>query len=226
MYIDIDKLVFLIESGLTIGDISIELSISKSTVKRRMSEFGLKSNTFLIKRENIDCLNCNTSFNACISENRKFCSNSCSAMFNNKLRGKIEFYKKYNDLPSLKNNCFCVIQIKSKSKFCSRGCYEIDRRNLRYKLVEDGIASSKICKNYLIEKYGEKCMECGWNKINEHSMRVPIEIEHIDGNSENNNLGNLKLLCPNCHSLTPTYKALNVGNGRKKRMDRYYKDKK
>ena len=40
---------------------------------------------------------------------------------------------------------------------------------------------------------------------------------YIDGHSENNSLPNLKLLCPNCHSLTPTYGFLNKGNGRKKR---------
>ena len=42
-------------------------------------------------------------------------------------------------------------------------------------------------------------------------------MEHIDGNSENNNIENLELLCPNCHSLTPTFGALNKGKGRKNR---------
>lgn len=41
-----------------------------------------------------------------------------------------------------------------------------------------------------------------------------MELEHIDGNSENNDLSNLTLLCPNCHSLTSTYKGRNIGNGR------------
>jgi len=64
-------------------------------------------------------------------------------------------------------------------------------------------------------------MECGWDKRNPLSNKIPIELEHIDGNSENNMLENLKLLCPNCHSLTPTYKALNTGNGRAFRRERY-----
>ena len=80
---------------------------------------------------------------------------------------------------------------------------------------------SRQYKNYLIHKHGEKCMECGWCEINLLSGKVPIELEHIDGNSENNSLNNLKLLCPNHHSLTPTYKALNKGNGRHARMVRY-----
>lgn len=76
-------------------------------------------------------------------------------------------------------------------------------------------------KSYLIEKYGNKCMDCGWCEVNKTSNKIPIELEHIDGNSENNILDNLKLLCPNCHSLTSTYRALNKGNGRHKRMERY-----
>jgi hypothetical protein len=65
-------------------------------------------------------------------------------------------------------------------------------------------------------------MICGWNEINPKSGKVPIELEHSDGNSANNNLKNLKLLCPNHHSLTPTYKGLNKGNGRANRMKRYH----
>jgi 5-methylcytosine-specific restriction endonuclease McrA len=65
-------------------------------------------------------------------------------------------------------------------------------------------------------------MECGWDKINPITNNVPIELEHIDGDSTNNSLENLKLLCPNCHSLTPTFGALNKGNGRwsKRKLNR------
>ena len=50
-------------------------------------------------------------------------------------------------------------------------------------------------------------------------------IDHIDGNSENNNLSNLRVICPNCDSLTPTYKGLNKGNGRAYRRERYKEGK-
>jgi 5-methylcytosine-specific restriction endonuclease McrA len=60
-------------------------------------------------------------------------------------------------------------------------------------------------------------MDCGWCEINPITNKVPIQLEHIDGNSENNSLDNLKILCPNCHSLTPTFGALNKGNGRELR---------
>jgi hypothetical protein len=68
-------------------------------------------------------------------------------------------------------------------------------------------------------------MECGWDKINPVSKKCPIELEHIDGNSENNDLINLKLLYPNCHSLTSTYKNLNRGNGIHEKMIRYKEGK-
>ena len=70
---------------------------------------------------------------------------------------------------------------------------------------------------YMREKFDNKCSRCGWSKINPITGKVPLEIEHIDGNYLNNNESNLDLICPCCHSLTPTYKGLNRGNGRKER---------
>lgn len=62
-------------------------------------------------------------------------------------------------------------------------------------------------------------MECGWRERNKITGNVPIQLEHVDGNSNNHSLNNLKLLCPNCHSLTPTFGNLNNGNGRMKRKE-------
>jgi 5-methylcytosine-specific restriction endonuclease McrA len=60
-------------------------------------------------------------------------------------------------------------------------------------------------------------MECGWEKIHPITLKVPVELHHIDGDSKNNKLDNLILLCPSCHSLTPSFRGLNRGNGRKNR---------
>jgi hypothetical protein len=46
-------------------------------------------------------------------------------------------------------------------------------------------------------------------------------MDHIDGNSENNHLSNLRLVCGNCDMLLPTYKSKNKGNGRAYRRERY-----
>jgi len=49
---------------------------------------------------------------------------------------------------------------------------------------------------------------------------IPVQLEHKDGNSDNNHLSNLEILCASCHSLTPTFGALNKGNGRAQRRDK------
>jgi len=62
-------------------------------------------------------------------------------------------------------------------------------------------------------------MKCSWEEINPTTGLVPIQLDHIDGDSDNNNLKNLRLLCPNCHSLTPTFGRLNENSSRSKRKE-------
>lgn len=72
-------------------------------------------------------------------------------------------------------------------------------------------------RRYFFEKYNNKCARCGWSNINPYTNRIPLEIDHIDGNALNNREENLILLCPNCHSLTPGHKGANRGKGRRDR---------
>ena len=72
-------------------------------------------------------------------------------------------------------------------------------------------------RRFLFEKNGNSCEQCGWSRVNPTSGLVPLTVEHVDGNATNTVESNLKLLCPNCHSLTPTYGNLNKGRGRKGR---------
>lgn len=71
-------------------------------------------------------------------------------------------------------------------------------------------------RNYLFEKYDNKCSKCGWSEVNQFTGRIPLEVEHIDGDYKNNRPENLTLLCPNCHSLTEHYRGANRGSGRRK----------
>lgn len=54
---------------------------------------------------------------------------------------------------------------------------------------------------------------------------IPLELHHIDGNRQNNNLSNLKLLCPNCHTLTDNYRGKKKKTN-KKRIYKYRSRKK
>ncbi len=120
---------------------------------------------------------------------------------------------------------YCGETLQKKGKYCNNVC----QANHRYESYISDWKAGKVSglkgkyqisnhiRRYLFIKYGNKCSKCGWNMINPYTKVVPLEIEHLDGNYLNNNEDNLVLLCPNCHSLTATYKGANKGKGRKDR---------
>lgn len=142
-------------------------------------------------------------------------------------------YNGHNDNKRKIKNYHCLwcgdkLTKKSK-KYCSNQCRQDYEYHIKLNQWKIGVYNTSVIwgvpnfiKRYLWKKYNGKCSRCGWDTPNPYINRVILEIEHIDGNSENNKEDNLDLICPNCHSLTATYKALNKGSGRKDRMMRYY----
>lgn len=127
----------------------------------------------------------------------------------------------------------CGIELKRhQNKYCSNQC----QKEFQYKEYIEKWKSGEInglsgeynlsvnIKKYIKEKYNNKCCECGWDKINPITGRSPLEVHHIDGDYKNNSEENLILLCPNCHSLTDTYKNTSNHEGRQGR-NKYYKNK-
>jgi len=83
--------------------------------------------------------------------------------------------------------------------------------------IKDGL--SRTVRLYLIKEAGYRGSQCGWGRINIVTGKSPLEVDHIDGDCYNNVPKNLRVLCPNCHSLTSNYKALNKNSKRKYRKE-------
>jgi len=183
----------------------------------------------------------------------RFCGSSCSATFNNtgKIRNKYgtggyksslsdaeKLERRSGKLVSVKtqkilrvaNNCLlCGETILGKGKFrkkyCNLACSLEHKRMVRFSMIAENPNdfTSKAVKKYLLHTRGHSCESC--KNTEWMGVEIPLEIEHIDGNSYNHNFDNVLLLCPNCHALTPTYKGRNTGNGRHERRKRYKEGK-
>ena len=123
--------------------------------------------------------------------------------------------RKYSCLHCNKENLWGHSKI---NKFCDNVCQG------QYKWINETIdriekgevpGGSPSLKKYLIEKFGEKCFECGqedtWN-----NKPLVLQLDHVDGDSDNNYPKNLRLLCPNCHTQTENFGSKGKGSRYKK----------
>lgn len=70
--------------------------------------------------------------------------------------------------------------------------------------------SFKLKKRLFSDKIKEqKCEICGWAQKSLDG-RLPLELDHINGDKGDNRLNNLRILCPNCHSLQITHRGRNI----------------
>jgi hypothetical protein len=121
-------------------------------------------------------------------------------------------------------NCQTLVK-RSMYFYCNLACLrEYQYKQFIEKWLHREVSGTRIggisshVRRYLFRIYGEQCSLCGWNKRNPKTLKVPLEVDHIDGDYKNSYLENLRLICPNCHALTPTFRGLNKGKGRKYRV--------
>ena len=164
------------------------------------------------------CQGCNTNFVAKDSRTR-FCGRSCSATHNNRLAGRRKPRATAQCL-----NCGDVIAGRGR-KYCSpRCCGDFRLKEHLAKMMTGEIQSGvRPLRRYIIKRDGHRCGICGTSEWQE--VAVPLVMDHKDGNSENNDFLNLRMLCPNCDALLPTYKSRNRGHGRHSRRERYHAGK-
>jgi len=163
------------------------------------------------------CLECKMPIMDYEKRHNKFCSHSCSASFCNKKREK----KVHGVGCKYPHPCMFCGKLTRNKKFCSHKCCSDFLLRKADKKIEDGIiVSSQKLRRYLMIRLDNKCSKCGWGEKNPVSNTVCLDLHHIDGDHKNNVLSNVELLCPNCHSLTRTYKMVGNRSGESTRTDR------
>ena len=127
-----------------------------------------------------------------------YCSSSCAAKVTNTRR------------PSrLQGVCSkCKGKVRADRRYCGP-CWE--GNNPRNQNLEEA-RTDRTRRLILIREGGHVCSRCEGTTW--QGVPIPLELDHRDGDHRNNSRTNLRILCPNCHALTDTYKGRNRGNGR------------
>lgn len=115
----------------------------------------------------------------------------------------------------------------SSNTYCSSTCSSKHRKELLlerwksgeelgYKIGKNGgyTGLKSAIREHILQKVGYSCQECGFNKVHPLSKTHILNIDHIDGDCTNCNEDNLRVLCPNCHAMTPTFGARNKNSKR------------
>lgn len=152
------------------------------------------------------CPNCKSKFIRAIAHTKTekpFCSKKCFIESRKKEKPTLicdycgkEFKRKKSKMKS-----------KSGKYFCCRKCLD-EARKIKNNIVpvkhyQNGVSTYR---EQAINNYGAVCSHCDYNEFTEG-----LDVHHIDGNRENNDLDNLMVLCTLCHVLVERgiYKVVN-----------------
>jgi hypothetical protein len=161
-----------------------------------------------------------------------FCSRSHKdRALKHALQGDLRFLNLIPEHYQPTKKCFYCDRWLKKGKYCSRSCQNNKRRQeVRQEWYLDASKGSNpdgslrvICRKIILEDNHHRCSKCGWSEVSANQT-IPVEVDHIDGNWRNNDYKNLRVLCPNCHALTPNWKAYNKGTTDQSRYS-YYKER-
>ena len=88
--------------------------------------------------------------------------------------------------------------------------FPVNKIKLLDNLKKDTNLNSNALRKKLIKSgmFEHKCNLCGL--VSWRGNPIPLELDHINGIKTDNRIKNLRVLCPNCHALTPTYRGKNI----------------
>lgn len=98
-----------------------------------------------------------------------------------------------------------ILRSKKLNKYCLSLCTALHQKQQATVQIESGkVLGIAIMRRYIFETRGHKCESCDIG--NEYNNKpLTLQLDHINGNSDDNSLTNLQILCTNCHSQTDTY---------------------
>jgi len=187
------------------------------------ASFNNKSGKYNRRKPEGVCRNCSSS----IITRRTYCDN-CIDLFSDCPPRKSRTFPTGLEGPCqdplVEGRCHCGNIIQKKSKYCKSCSIKISAKIKSEKNIilwlngewrgGTNYGLSEVIRNYLLTSSNFECSKCGFNKRHPDDGRSILEINHIDGDGTNHSPQNLEVLCPNCHSLTSTYRGRNIGKGR------------
>ena len=130
------------------------------------------------------------------------CAEACS-----KLGLKYTTYKRYAEM----FECFHPNQSGKGTK--KKSSLKLDYEALLKGEIKQFVHGNNI-KRYLFRQglKEDKCERCGWSGKLPEKEFSQCELHHKDGDNSNNELSNLEIICPNCHSLTGNFRGANMSS--------------
>lgn len=88
--------------------------------------------------------------------------------------------------------------------------YNLTKKAEQYLVKRNVRTDGAVIKEILfgLDLLPEECSECGIGTVHDGRPLV-LQLDHINGDSTDNRLENLRILCPNCHSQTDTFSGRN-----------------